>query len=118
MLSSQNHRRRSTRVPLEVSIEVDGKVGKLPFKGVTVMVNLHGALIRTVRPLEIGETIYLRTLAGEESCAKVVHVLPSNALTYGIELDAPRNIWGLHSMPADWQTPGHERSGSALEVTM
>src|SRR4051812_16830629 len=99
--------RRSTRVPLdtsiEVSIEVDGKPGSLPFNGVTVVVNLHGALIRTLKPLELGSTIYLRLLNGEECSAKVVHKFPTIALTYGIELLEPRNIWGVASPPEDWE---------------
>lgn len=95
--------RRSTRVPLEVLIEVDGKTGSLPFTGVTVIVNLHGALIRTVRPLQVGATIYLRLLNGQEASAKVVHRIPSNAHTYGIELTEPRNIWGISLPPEDWQ---------------
>jgi PilZ domain len=101
-VSTLKDTRRSTRVPLEVSIEVDGQAGTLPFKGVTLIVNLHGALIRTVRPLEIGSTIYLRLLNGEEAAAKVVHHVPSNALTYGIELRDPKNIWGVALPPSDW----------------
>jgi PAS domain-containing protein len=104
--SQSSDNRRSTRVPLEtsieVSIEVDGKPGTLPFKGVTVTVNLHGALIRTVKPLEIGATVHLRTLNGEECAAKVVHRLPTNALTYGIELLEPKNVWGVSLPPEDW----------------
>lgn len=104
-LSIEN--RRSTRVPLEtsieVSIEVEGRPGSLPFKGVTVTVNLHGALIRTVKPLEVGSCIYIRLLNGEECAAKVVHRLPTNALTYGIELMEARNIWGVALPPEDWE---------------
>lgn len=95
--------RRSTRVPLEVSIEVDGQTGSLPFKGVTIVVNLHGALIRTLRPLEVGSTVYLRLISGEEGTARVIHSIPSNGLTYGIELIEPRNIWGVALPPSDWK---------------
>ncbi len=105
ILQSSEHR-RSTRVPLETSIqvliEVDGKPGTLPFKGETVTVNLHGALIRTLKPLEVGSTIYLRTSDGNECAAKVVHRLPENALTYGIELLEPNNVWGVSLPPGDW----------------
>jgi hypothetical protein len=101
--NSENEHRRSTRIPLELSIEVDGKSGILPFKAVTVIVNLHGALIRTVRPLEVGSTVYLRVLSGEEALARVIHVDPSQPLTYGIELSKPQNIWGITLPPHDWQ---------------
>jgi hypothetical protein len=30
-------------------------------QGATVVVNVHGALIRTVKPLEVGSTVYLKT---------------------------------------------------------
>ena len=104
--SQSSEHRRSTRVPLETSIEVlievDGRPGTLPFKGETVTVNLHGALIRTLKPLEVGSTIYLRTSHGNECAAKVVHCLPENALTYGIELLEPKNVWGVSLPPGDW----------------
>jgi hypothetical protein len=100
---STNEHRRSTRIPLELSIEVDGKPGSLPFKGVTVIVSLHGALIRTVKPLDVGSTIYLRILSGEEAPARVINVHPSSPLTYGIELSRPQNIWGITLAPQDWQ---------------
>jgi hypothetical protein len=97
--------RRSTRVPVEVSIEVDGVSGSLPFKAVTVIVNLHGALIRTVRPLEVGSRIYLRVPSGDEAEAKVVRAIALTPLTYGIELTCPRNIWGVELPPQDWHHP-------------
>jgi hypothetical protein len=100
--------RRSTRVPLEVSIEVDGLTGSLPFKAVTVIVNLHGALIRTVRPLEVGSKIYLRVPSGEESEARVIREIPFSPLTYGVELARPRNIWGVELPPQDWHRPIQE----------
>jgi hypothetical protein len=95
--------KKRTRVPLEVSIEVDGQSGSLPFKGVTVVVNLHGALIRTVRPLQEGSTIYIRVMTGEEALARVVRALPTNGLTYGVELVEPKNIWGVELPPRDWR---------------
>jgi hypothetical protein len=110
-----NEHRRSTRIPRELSIEVDGRSGTLPFKGVTVVVNLHGALIRTVRPLEVGSTIYIRVLSGEESTARVIRQIPVNGLTYGVELTEPKNIWGVELPPSDWiaglQVPTEGDSG-------
>jgi PAS domain S-box-containing protein len=104
MNSSPNtEHRRSTRVPLELSIEVDGQSGSLPFKAATLVVNLHGALICTVKPLDVGSTIYLRVPNGGESPARVVRALP-NPLTYGIELVEPTNIWGISMPPSDWKT--------------
>lgn len=98
--------RRSTRVPLDVSIGVDGEVGTV--KGVTVVVNLHGALIRTVKPLQPGSHIQLTVyLTGKSATARVVYVAPDNPLSAGIELDKPQNIWGVSLVPEDWEE-GHE----------
>ena len=102
--SKNTEHRRSTRVPLEFSIEVDGKADSLPFKGVTVIVNLHGALIRTLKPLDVGSTVYLRLLNGREASARVVRRLPTDAFTYGIELAEPENIWGIALPPEDWNS--------------
>jgi hypothetical protein len=100
--------RRSTRVPLELSIEVDGQPGALPFRGITLIVSLHGALIRTLRPLEEGATIYIRLANGNESAARVVRSVPSSPLTYGIELAEPTNIWGVTVPPCDWTVKREE----------
>lgn len=107
--------RRSTRVPLDVSIEVEGEVGAI--KGVTVVVNLHGALIRTVKPivLESGITVTVY-LTGKSAKARVVHVASNNALTCGIELEVPQNIWGVSvsNAPEDWRgTPESAASNQA-----
>jgi hypothetical protein len=100
---AKNEHRRSTRIPLELSIEIDGKSGALPFKAVTIIVNLHGALVQSVRPLDEGSTIYLRLSNGEEAAARVIRSVPSLPMTYGIELLEPRNIWGILVPPEDWQ---------------
>ena len=97
-----NEHRRSTRIPLELSIEVDGQPGSLPFKGITLIVNLHGALIRTLRPLDEGSNIYIRLVNGNEAQARVVRAVPDSPLTYGIELAEPRNIWNVAIPPCDW----------------
>jgi hypothetical protein len=95
-------RRRSTRVPIALSIEIDGRKG-LPFRAVTISVNLHGALIRTVKPLESGSTIYIRLVNGHEAAARVVYEMTSIPMTYGIELLEPKNLWGIAHPPEDWR---------------
>ena len=94
--------RRSTRIPLDGSIEVDSGSGIL--KGVTVVVNLHGALIRTIKPIATGSKIRVKmNQTGHASTAIVVYVASDNPLTSGIELETPQNIWGVQPAPADWQ---------------
>jgi hypothetical protein len=96
--------RRSTRVPLDVSIEVEGEVGTL--KGTTVVVNLHGALIRIVRQLPLGADITVTVyLTGKSASARVVFVSMEDPWMCGIELERPQNIWGvsLSNVPDDWR---------------
>ena len=94
--------RRSTRVPLDVSIEVEGETGVL--KGVTVVVNLHGALIRTIKPIQLGSRIQVTVyLTGKGAVARVVYTEVGNRLTCGIELEKPQNIWGVPLTPDDWE---------------
>ena len=99
----QEHR-RSTRVPLEVSIEVDSDPSHPVVRGATVVVNLHGALIRTEAPLQpassIKVTVYLTSKSAQ---ARVVYASPANPLEYGIELNQPQNIWGVSLPPEDWE---------------
>ena len=100
-------------MPLEVSIEVEGEIGVL--KGVTAVVNLHGALIRIVKPLELGARIRLTVyLTSKVATARVVYVSLENPLTCGIELDKPHNIWGVSLAPDDWDE-GVEGTASRLE---
>ena len=99
--SQPNEHRRNTRVPLDVSVEVEGESGWV--KGVTVVVNLHGALIRTVQPLRLGSRIRVTVyLTAKSTMARVVYASLEDSLTCGIELEKPQNIWGVSLIPDDW----------------
>jgi len=92
--------RRSTRVPLDVSITVENEIGAL--KGVTVIVSLHGALIRTMKAIPPGSRIRVTVyLTGKSAVAHVVYA-SANPLTCAIELEKPQNIWGVSLAPEDW----------------
>jgi hypothetical protein len=95
--------RRSTRVPIRVRIEVQAT--GLSCEGETVTVNLHGALLKTSQPLELGAQIKLHVqLTGKSADARVVFASPENAWEFGIALDRPENIWGISLPPPDWDT--------------
>ena len=97
--------RRSTRVPIEVQIEVHAR--QVVFAGETVVVNLHGALIKTPEPLERGTQITLHVpLTGKSAAARVVFVDSEDSHSIGIELAKPQNIWGISLTPDDWETRG------------
>jgi hypothetical protein len=96
--------RRSTRVPLRVVITIEGGA---ECEGVTIVVNLHGALIATAIRLSVGTTISIYVhLTDKRSAARVVYVDPENSLHCGIALEKPRNIWGVSLPPDDWDEMG------------
>ena len=78
-------------------------------EGETIVVNLHGALIATAIGLSIGMRISIHVyLTDKRATARVVYVDPRNAMHCGIELDEPRNIWGVSLPPDDWdETAAH-----------
>ena len=93
--------RRSTRVPLRVVIDVRGSAEKLVCEGETIVVNLHGALISTPIPLTVGMRVVVHVyLTDKRAPARVVYMDSEHC---GIELDQPRNIWGVSLPPPDWR---------------
>ncbi len=95
--------RRSTRVPLKVVITVEGGAERRTCEGETIVVNLHGALIATANGLSSGMRISIHAyLTDKRAAARVVYIDPKNPLRCGIELDEPRNIWGVSVPPDNW----------------
>ncbi len=93
--------RRSARVPLRVLIAVEGGI---ECEAVTIIVNLHGALIASTVGLNAGMRISIYVhLTDKRSQARVVYVDPENPLHCGIELQKPMNIWGVSLLPDDWE---------------
>jgi hypothetical protein len=93
--------RRSTRVPLKVVLTVEGDSRRCD--GETITVNLHGALIATAVGLSSGMQISILVyLTDKRAAARVVFVDPANPMLCGIELNEPRNIWGVSVLPDDW----------------
>ena len=95
--------RRSTRVPLKVAIAVESGAESLTCEGETIVVNLHGALLSTTIGLNVGMRISIHVyLTDNRAKARVIYADPENPLRCGIELDQPRNIWGVPLTPDDW----------------
>ena len=94
--------RRSTRVPIQVHIEVQSTGFKC--EGETIVVSLHGALVRTTGRLKLGARISIDVhLTGKSADARVVFASRERPLEFGIALDKPQNIWGISLAPADWR---------------
>ena len=87
----RNESRRSTRVPIRVQIEV--RATGLTCDGETILVNLHGALVKTLAPLELGARITIHVhLTTKSADARVVFSSREAPLEFGIALDRPREI--------------------------
>jgi hypothetical protein len=103
-LFADRESRRSTRVPLRISIKAQSIAEPLSCEGETIIVNLHGALIFTTARLSVGTRIEIEVyLTGKSAKAKVVYVNPLQPLHCGIELAEPQNIWGISLTPDDWR---------------
>ena len=93
--------RRSTRVPIRIRVDVQST--GLSCEGETIVVNLHGALIKTSAKLQLGERINVHVqLTGKTAEARIVFASRERPLEFGIALDGPQNIWGVSLAPADW----------------
>jgi hypothetical protein len=96
--------RRSTRVPLKVVIAIESGAESRTCEGETLVVNLHGSLIATAIELSCGMRVSIHVyLTDKRAAARVVYIDPKNPLHCGIELDEPRNIWGVPLPPDDWE---------------
>ena len=94
--------RRSSRMKCDVLVELQGE--RIAYAGETVVVNLHGALIRTSAILELGNLVTIHVQqTGKVAPGRVVFASYEKSPHYGVELDKPANIWGLTDPPADWR---------------
>lgn len=95
--------RRSTRVRLQILIQVQGVTKPLACQGETIVVNLHGALISTAVALGLGMKLSIRVqITDRVAAAEVVYVDPDQPRHCGISLAKPQNIWGISLPPDDW----------------
>jgi hypothetical protein len=72
--------------------------------GETVIVNLHGALVKTSETLAVGDRVTLHvSLTGKSAPATIVFADSEDANLFGVELEQPENIWGISLSPEDWE---------------
>lgn len=101
-------KRRSTRVPLQVTVEAIGVSTPLACQGETIVVNMHRASIVTDAALGSGMLIEVQVyLTGKRARARVVFIDPDDCYGSGIELEKPQNIWGISLPPEDWSGVEH-----------
>jgi hypothetical protein len=88
----------------KVVIAVEGGAEARTCDGETVVVNLHGALIATAIELSAGmKNLDSRLVTDKRAAGRVVYIDPKNPPHCGIELEEPRNIWGVPLPPNDWE---------------
>jgi len=92
--------RRSTRIPADVRLKVEGE--GFACAAETVTVNLHGALVRSTAPLKLGDHVMLHVTGTGKSAWGAVVFANLSSRQFGIELKHPENIWGITSPPPDW----------------
>lgn len=104
--SESRRSRRSTRISYDVIVELKGE--RFAYAGETSVVNLHGALIRTTAPLELGTQVTIHVhRTGQAAPGRIVFASYEKPPHFGVELDKPANIWGLTDTPPDWQETLH-----------
>lgn len=69
----------------------------------TILVNRHGARIRSTVPLEPKMEVRLAMLAPYKWRVGQVVWADSHESEYGIELHRPENFWGIYFPPEDWE---------------
>lgn len=103
--------RRSTRVLVNIPLVLSGvnsRGERVEAAGETLVVNKHGAKIRTLEPLERGMKIQVTIPSRKLSRgAQVVWVDERDQtqaeLDFGVELDTAENFWGIYFPPEDWR---------------
>ena len=103
-------RRRSQRIPLEVTLFVRSLDPLPTFYGrvLTLQVSSHGCVLHAPRPLKRGTELRLDVLSSNRTTtARVVHSDPTGThlktWTIALELDKPANFWGVQSPPSNWR---------------
>jgi hypothetical protein len=114
-----SNRRRSTRIDYEVPVVLSGRdAAGQTFREetTTLIVNFHGAKVRTSRQVLVGMMVTVENVrsgqGGKAVCVQVHEVEPG-AMTHAIALQLvhPGNIWGVENPPADWDSVAAELGG-------
>jgi uncharacterized protein YjbJ (UPF0337 family) len=116
------NKRRSTRIDFNVPVVLTGRdASGQPFREETetLIVNLHGAKVRTSRQVLVGMMVTVENArsgaSGKAICVQV-HEPPPGETTgaIAIQLVHPGNIWGVENPPADWEMVAAELGGRPL----
>ena len=98
--------RRSSRVLVTLPLAVSGQKSDgshISGAAETILVNRHGARIRSSVPLETNMEVRVAMLAPYKWRVGQVVWSDSGENEYGIELNRPENFWGIYFPPEDWE---------------
>jgi hypothetical protein len=104
--SSVERARRSSRVLVSLPLAVSGQKhdgSHVSGAAETILVNRHGAKIRSSVPLEPHMQVRLALLAPYKWRVGEVVWADSSEKEYGVELGRPENFWGIYFPPEDWE---------------
>ena len=105
MIASERGR-RSSRVLVSLALAVSGQKSDgshVSGAAETILVNRHGAKIRSTVPLEPKMEVRVAMLAPYKWRVGQVVWADSGESEYGIELYRPENFWGIYFPPEDWE---------------
>ena len=105
-LIPQERGRRSSRVLVSLALAVSGQKSDgshVSGAAETILVNRHGAEIRSAVPLEPKMEVRVAMLAPYKWRVGQVVWADSGEREYGIELYRPENFWGIYFPPEDWE---------------
>ena len=129
-LIPQERGRRSSRVLVSLALAVSGQKSDgshVSGAAETILVNRHGAKIRSAVPLEPKMEVRVAMLAPYKWRVGQVVWADSGEREYGIELYRPENFWGIYFPPEDWElgvpavtvgsaVPAHGAAQSRVEM--
>src|SRR5215472_2506222 len=98
--------RRSSRVLVTLPLAVSGQKSDgshISGAAETILVNRHGARIRSAVPLETQMEVRVAMLAPYKWRVGQVVWADAREKEYGIELSRPENFWGIYFPPEDWE---------------
>ena len=105
-LAGTERGRRSSRVLVSLPLAVSGQKSDgshVSGSAETILVNRHGARIRSTVPLEPRMEVRVAMLAPYKWRVGQVVWADSHESEYGIELHRPENFWGIYFPPEDWE---------------
>lgn len=106
LIAANERGRRSSRVLVSLALAVSGQKSDgshVSGAAETILVNRHGAKIRSTVPLEPKMEVRVAMLAPYKWRVGQVVWADSGESEYGIELFRPENFWGIYFPPEDWE---------------